>query len=112
MDLDTRAITRLTREPANGMHPSWSPDGARLAFMSWRNGRTEIFVMDADGQNQRPLVSTSSGGTIDPRWSPDGLRVVFVQVPESDATAAQDPASARAIYVVDVASGRVTRLSR
>ena len=31
------------------MYPSWSPDGKRLAFMSWRNGKTEIFTMNADG---------------------------------------------------------------
>ena len=112
MDLETRAIWRLTTTPANGMYPSWSPDGGRLAFMSWRNGRTEVFLMDAYGQDQRPLVSTSAGGAIDPRWSPDGSRLVYVQVPEARPTDAQDPLAARAIYVVEVASGRVTRLSR
>jgi dipeptidyl aminopeptidase/acylaminoacyl peptidase len=43
LDLATSAMTRLTTEPMNGMHPSWSPDGRQIAFMSWRNGRTELF---------------------------------------------------------------------
>ena len=76
------APRRLTTDPANGMHPSWSPDGKRLAFMSWRNGRTEIFTMNADGSDQKTLVSMDRGDAIDPRWSPDGSRIAFVHMPD------------------------------
>src|SRR5688572_22394463 len=44
---------RLTTDPDNGMYPSWSPDGKRIAFMSWRTGRTELFTMNADGSDQK-----------------------------------------------------------
>jgi TolB protein len=64
------------------MYPTWSPDGKQIAFMSWRNSRTEIFVMNADGSNQRVLISMSVGDAIDPRWSPDGSKIVFVHVPD------------------------------
>ncbi|MEX1182779.1 MAG: hypothetical protein WEF86_06055 [Gemmatimonadota bacterium] len=74
-------LTRLTQDPANGMYPSWSPDGRRLAFMSWRNGATQIFVMNADGSDQRRVVAMPEGDAIDPRWSPDGSRIVFVHLP-------------------------------
>lgn len=73
---------RLTTDPANGMYPSWSPDGRRLAFMSWRNGKTEIFTMNADGSAQQKLVSMERGDAVDPRWSPDGSRIAFVHLPD------------------------------
>ena len=92
--------------------PKFSPDGERIAFMSWRNGRTEIFTMNADGSNQQPIVTMPTGGAIDPRWSPDGTRIAFVHVAESTAQDAQNPNDHRIIYVVDVASGKTTRLSR
>ena len=75
-------ISRLTTDPANGMYPSWSPDGKRLAFMCWRNGRTEIFTMNADGSDQKRLVSMDRGDAVDPRWSPDGSTIAFVHLPD------------------------------
>ncbi len=75
-------LRRLTTDPANGMYPSWSPDGRRIAFMSWRNGRTELFVMNADGRDQRKLMDVERGDAIDPRWSPDGARIAFVHMPD------------------------------
>jgi Tol biopolymer transport system component len=73
---------RLTTDPDNGMHPSWSPDGKRIAFMSWRTGRTELFTMNADGSDQKKLLTLDKGDAIDPRWSPDGARIVFVHMPD------------------------------
>jgi Tol biopolymer transport system component len=78
---DGSGLQRLTTDPANGMYPTWSPDGRRIAFMSWRNGRTELFVMDADGSNQARLLTMDQGDAIDPRWSPDGSKIVFVHMP-------------------------------
>ena len=40
-----------------GMHPSWSPDGSQIAFESDRDGDYEIYIMAADGSNQRRLVN-------------------------------------------------------
>ncbi len=112
LDLSTHTMTALTREPSNGMYPSWSPDGQRLAFTSGRHGRMEIFTMNADGTDQRSIVRLASGGAIDPRWSPDGRTIAFVQAPEATPEASEDSKLPRAIYTVDVASGKVTRLSR
>ena len=100
------ALTRLTTDPANGMYPTWSPDGSKIAFMSWRNGRTELFVMNADGGDQRVLVSMASGDAIDPRWSPDGKQIVFVHMPDGMNS------TVRAIHVVGADGTGVRRLSR
>lgn len=73
---------RLTTDPANGMYPSWSPDGRRIAFMSWRNGKSELFTMNADGGDQKLLASMERGDAVDPRWSPDGSTIAFVHLPD------------------------------
>jgi uncharacterized protein YgiM (DUF1202 family) len=41
----------------NNVAPAWSPDGSRIAFLTDRTGRWEIWVMNADGSNQQPLFS-------------------------------------------------------
>ena len=49
-------------------HPSWSPDGSQIVFWSNRDaGHRQLWVMDADGNNQRLLLS-SSFNDWDPIW--------------------------------------------
>jgi Tol biopolymer transport system component len=111
MDLATRTLRPLTADPDNGMYPTWSPDGRRIAFMSWRNGATEIFTMNADGSDQRALVSMPGGSAIDPRWSPDGTRIAFVftTATEHDFSAT---ATSSSIWIADVATGAARPLVR
>jgi Tol biopolymer transport system component len=112
LGLTSGLLSRLTTEPLDGMYPSWSPDGSQIAFMSARSGSTEIFTMNADGSEQQRLVSMPSGSAIDPRWSPTGRHIVFVHVPEETADLDQRAGRERAIYVVEIATGKLTRLSR
>jgi Tol biopolymer transport system component len=54
-------------------HPTWSPDGAKIAFHSNRQGYYEIYVMDArDGSG----IASLGRGT-SPAWSPDGSKIAF-----------------------------------
>jgi len=48
----------------------------RLAFVSNRTGHPEIWVMDYDGFNQRPVTSYGSR-CLTPRWSPDNIKLAF-----------------------------------
>ncbi len=43
--------------PWNNVAPAWSPDGTRIAFLTDRTGRWEIWVMNADGSDQQPMFS-------------------------------------------------------
>lgn len=39
----------------NNAAPAWSPDGSKLAFLTDRTGKWEIWIMNADGSDQRPM---------------------------------------------------------
>ena len=102
---------RLTYAPANGMSPAWSPDARRLAFATTRHGgKPEIFTMNADGSNQTVVVTMPGGSAIDPRWSPDGTRIAFVYIPDTKP-GADDAMSSYAIYTVELATQKITRVS-
>jgi Tol biopolymer transport system component len=112
LSLKTRTSRRVTHEPLNGMYPTWSSDGSQIAFMSWRNGRTELFTAKSSGIEQTLLVSMPLGDAVDPRWSPDGKHIAFVNMPEGGASSTETRNRQRIVYVVNVQTNRVTRLSR
>lgn len=41
--------------------PAWSPNGMELAFMSTRDGYPSVFLMNADGSDQRNLTAKDAG---------------------------------------------------
>ena len=76
MNANGKNQKRLTDHPAGGSQPSWSPDGKKIAFTSYRNGgNIQIFVMDSDGQN--PTRLTDEVWDVRPDWSPDGQKIAF-----------------------------------
>lgn len=56
--------------------PSHSPDGARVAFVSNRGGKPEIWIAGRDGTGERKLNGTAYAAST-PKWSPDGTRLLF-----------------------------------
>jgi Tol biopolymer transport system component len=76
ISISTNEITQLTDESGFSMHPSWSPDGTRIAFMSDRDGDWEIYLMNTDGTGITQLTQNSNSDRF-PAWSPDGSIIVF-----------------------------------
>lgn len=49
---------RLTNNNYLDLSPSWSPDGSRIAFVTERDGNSEIYVMNAEGSGKLILQKT------------------------------------------------------
>ena len=74
---DAQRITRITHGDSgiNNQYPAWSPDGETIAYTSARESRTNIYLINKDGTNERLLSNDSWVGS--PVWSPDGSRIAF-----------------------------------
>ena len=59
------------------MSPAWSPDSRRIAYVSFENGTSRIFVQDI-ATGRRQVVSSAPGINGAPAWSPDGSRLALV----------------------------------
>ncbi len=79
---------------------AWSPDGAKVAYLSDKSGEYEIYIANADGSGvPKKLTSNENGYRHTLRWSPDGSKIAF-----ADQTLA--------LFIVDVASGKVTKADK
>ena len=97
----TGGVQPVIASSRNDLWPQFSPGGERIAFVSGRSGKDEIWVCDSDGSN--PLQLTSFGGpsVTTPGWSPDGEKIAF----DSNAAGAFD------IYVIGAGGGKPQRLT-
>ena len=72
----------LVGGPADDARPRWSPDGSRLAFLSNRAEKRQIYVLDMRGGEAWPLTAEKEGVSAF-SWSPDGQRIAFLARPAS-----------------------------
>jgi TolB protein len=88
-----------SREPL--MSPAWSPDGRRLAYVSFERGNSSIFIQEIT-TGQRQIVASYKGINGAPAFSPDGSRLALTLSMSGNPE----------IYVMDLASRRTTQLTR
>ncbi|HEY6814075.1 MAG TPA: ELWxxDGT repeat protein, partial [Croceibacterium sp.] len=126
-DLGTGVTTRVVAE--NGDEPdssspqaSFSPDGTKLLFVSSAsnlvagdtNGVDDVFVLTiATGEIERVSTDSagaeSNGGATEAVWSPDGTSIAFSS--DADNLVAGDTNGSEDVFVKDLATGVVTRVS-
>jgi len=91
MNADGSDERNLTRKPGNEVAPAWSPDGRAIVFSAvppgqplWVGGSRsasgpyrDVYVMNADGSDQRNLTHTREAEEWAAGWSPDGRTIAF-----------------------------------
>ncbi len=68
--------TRIAAGLPFEMQPKFSPDGAKIAFTSDRGGGDNLWVMNRDGSDKRPVTKESFRLLNNPDWSPDGQYLI------------------------------------
>jgi len=112
---------RLTTSKKNDNQPRWSPDGKRIAFVSAREEKTQIFVMSPFGGEAEKLTDSKSG-VQSFQWSPDGKSIAYVapkepaaeeekkQKDKDDAQVIDQDFKFGRIWIIDVATKKASEL--
>jgi dipeptidyl aminopeptidase/acylaminoacyl peptidase len=76
VDVEGRRVRELTHGNWRDFSPVWSPDGKKVAFLSDRDGTTQIHVMWLDTREVAQLTHVENTPN-DLAWSPDGKMLAF-----------------------------------
>lgn len=80
MNPDGSSITPLTSNSVADSDPCWSPDGSKIIYSSGDASLSGIWVMNADGSNQKQLTNPADDNyDREPAWSPDGNKIAFIR---------------------------------
>jgi len=70
-DIDGKNVKQITgNEMYHNECPSWSPEGQRIVFSSWREKSRNIYIIYTDGTNEYNLLSPCPKDDTLPAWSP------------------------------------------
>ena len=83
LTLDPWGIARLTTNAADDESPALSPDGGKVAFVSYRDENAEIYVLEISS-NTLTRVTNNDDADMDPAWSSDGERIAFASNRDGD----------------------------
>ncbi|OGD10318.1 MAG: Tol-Pal system beta propeller repeat protein TolB [Candidatus Aminicenantes bacterium RBG_13_62_12] len=99
MDYDGAGQTRLTFNAVRDYMPSWSADGRRIAYTSYKKESAGLYILDLD-QGKYSAVSTR-GVNFSPAFSPDGRKLAFCSTMDGNSE----------IYVADSDGRNIKRLT-
>ncbi|MEZ4704745.1 MAG: hypothetical protein R3A11_06105 [Bdellovibrionota bacterium] len=78
LDLDGKVISRKTKDRGVDVSPSFSPDGQQFAFVSDRDGSSQVYIMNRNAKDSTAKRITFKGkSNNDPAWSPKGDKIAF-----------------------------------
>jgi Tol biopolymer transport system component len=105
LDVASGDITRLTDHPEHDLHGAWLLDGSGLIFVrdtegAIPNGILNVYRMDTDGSNQRPLGDDEII-QVDPVWSANGSHIAYMSNEEGHWN----------IYVMEADGSHVQRVT-
>ncbi|HEY5850713.1 MAG TPA: Tol-Pal system beta propeller repeat protein TolB, partial [Lysobacter sp.] len=90
----------VVRSPEPLLSPSWSPDGGRLAYVSFEGGNSSIYIQNITS-GSRELIAKFRGINGAPSFSPDGRRLALTLSRSGNPE----------IYVMDLGSKALTQLT-
>lgn len=93
IDSDGENLQRVTRHESLSLSPAWSPDGRRIAYVSYRDEVPALFERDLETGEETEIDPGRSGQPITPAYHPDGDVLAFAMVGRND----------RGIFTYDVA---------
>ena len=101
MDYDGEDLNQITRNKSLNLSPAWSPDGKRLAFVSYKKGTPRLYLYNGDDGSTNDLSPPGSELCVAPDWSPDGRLIAFSSASQGESE----------IYLLDVAAGSSRRIT-
>jgi dipeptidyl aminopeptidase/acylaminoacyl peptidase len=91
IDASRGSSTRLTFDGGMDASPVWSPDGARIVYVSWRPEKGDLYVKSLTRAGPAELLLSQLLPIFPVDWSRDGNIVVFLQAGEGGGVAAGRP---------------------
>ena len=77
VDSDGENLQRLTNHRNIALSPAWSPDGALLAFSSYKTGLPRIYIRELAAGRERMIEPLKTGDQMTPAFAPDGRTLAF-----------------------------------
>jgi dipeptidyl aminopeptidase/acylaminoacyl peptidase len=110
-DVQTGATRQLTSSKKSSQSPAWSPDGQKLAFISDRTDKRQVYVIDPTGGEAEALTTAENVESVDAfAWSPDGRTIAYTAT-EPKSNAVKDREKKYGEFQVVEQDYRMSRLS-